>query len=350
MNIFWKSNKIEDESVMLIAENGSTPMGNLIFAPIKVNKVVTYSSGREKFWREGLDYVIRGHSIIALNKDMPYMTDKEITGEDRMDGFDYSKIPSVTPGLFLPFTEGPNLLYKQIYVSYEHQDIWNYEVVNYAGDKLKRTLTKLKNKEGLNLFIYGDSISTGANSTGYLNVYPYKASWPNRVVDSLQRYYSGNINLINKSVGGWTSQDAIRDLESNGWVTDYNPDLVILGFGMNDATHGIDKITYKHCLYNIISNIRQYNSQCEFILIGTMLANPMAKNQSKNQISYYQVLEEIADNEEGIISVNIGKMHQMILNKGKKYIDMTSNNVNHPNDFMAGIYAMNILSLLLEND
>ena len=51
---------------------------------------------------------------------------------------------------------------------------------------------------------------------------------------------------------------------------------------------------------------------------------------------------------EGIISVNVGQMHQVMLDAGKKYIDMTSNNVNHPNDFMASIYAMNILSLLLD--
>lgn len=368
MKTFWNSHTIEDESVMLVSEQGELPRGDLIFAPTKVNKVISYSfEEKEKLWIEGVDYVIVDNMIIALHQDMPHLTDQEVTGEEKIDGLDYTSIPSMTAGLYLPFTEGFELLYRQVYVTYEYDEKWMHSIPSFAGDKLKNTYKKLVNQEELNIFVYGDSISTGANSTGYLKVYPYKQSWPELVVENLGQFYGGEINLTNQSVGGWTSENAIMSTESVGWIEgkevrqagikatlasmpDYQPDLVILGFGMNDATMGIDHYTYKAYMKKIIGNIRERNSQCEFILIGTMLANPMAKNQSKDQISYYKVLEEIATQDVGISTVNLGEMHQSMLECGKKYIDLTSNNVNHPNDFMAKIYAMNILSLLINDD
>ena len=41
-------------------------------------------------------------------------------------------------------------------------------------------------------------------------------------------------------------------------------------------------------------------------------------------------------------------MHYNLLEKGKRYRDMTGNNVNHPNDFLARIYAQVILKTILD--
>jgi hypothetical protein len=79
-----------------------------------------------------------------------------------------------------------------------------------------------------------------------------------------------------------------------------------------------------------------------------MLANPLAKNQSKNQTEYTEYLVKLAKNYENVAVVDIGAMHQDILHAGKHYTEMSSNNVNHPNDFFARIYAMNLLSSLIE--
>ncbi|MDF2873239.1 MAG: hypothetical protein K0R05_4814 [Anaerocolumna sp.] len=367
MKAFWLTNQIEDESIMLVSNNGNSPSGNLLFEPAKITEMVTYQTetGVKTVWKEGTDYTVNGKTITALNSNIPFMTDMQVNGEDKIDGLDYTSIPSVTAGLYLPFTEGAELISRQVYVTYEYNEKWDGTTPVYEGHKLKIIMSKLENKEAVNLLVYGDSISTGANSSGYLKVFPNKDSWPVAVTKNLEQYYGSQINLLNKAVGGWTSENAIKNTESIGWVDgkqikqpgikvtlsempDYKPDLVILGFGMNDATNGIDKNTFKIYMSTIIENIRERNSQCEFILLGTMLANPMAANQSKDQISYYTVLKEIAESEEGIVTVNIGQMHQGMLDADKKYIDMTANNVNHPNDFMASIYTMNILALLIK--
>ena len=364
---FWKTDKIVDESVLLISKGDEAAEGELLFVPDKIESVVSYNPYAVKtiVYAEGEDYVVEGKKIKAVNKKMPFMTEEQLSGQDKMSGFDYSQIPSTDKGLYLPFTESTGFIEKQIFVTYTHAEEWNKETPAYIGDRFSNLAKKIANKEKINLFVYGDSISTGANSSGYLNVYPNKPSWPQAVRKGLSEQYGTEVELVNKAVGGWTSENAIMSSESIGWVNgkqisqagikvtleempDYKPDLAVIGFGMNDATNGMSKSTYRVYMQKIIKTIKDRNPDCEFILLGTMLANPKAYNQSKNQISYYDELLKIAESDEKIASVNIGKMHEDLLGSGKKYADMTSNNVNHPNDFMASVYTMNILSLLIK--
>ena len=44
---------------------------------------------------------------------------------------------------------------------------------------------------------------------------------------------------------------------------------------------------------------------------------------------------------------NLTQIHKDILATGKKYRDMTGNNINHPNDFIARVYAQVVLRTLL---
>ncbi|MBE5742302.1 MAG: SGNH/GDSL hydrolase family protein [Clostridiales bacterium] len=363
---FWKTNKIKNESILLVKEDISTPQGKLLFTPTEILSVVSYDNVRKTTvtYTLGEDFSVEGNVINAISDKMPFMTEDQVSGKERLAGFDYTQIPSTDGGLYLPFTEGSGFIERQIYVTYTYEEEWVGEKPKFAGDKLPKTIDKLSNKKDFELMIFGDSISTGANSTGVINVYPNEKSWPEKVWQSLETQYETKIGFLNKSVGGWTSENAIKSTESIGWVNgvqitqkgiggvleempNYKPDLVILGFGMNDATAGINKKTYKLYMQRIITLIRERNPECEFILLGTMLANPKALNQSKNQISYYEKLEELAQENKGVACVNIGKMHGEMLDKGKKYIDMTGNNVNHPNDFLASVYSMNILSLLI---
>jgi hypothetical protein len=52
---------------------------------------------------------------------------------------------------------------------------------------------------------------------------------------------------------------------------------------------------------------------------------------------------------EHIVTLDVGAMQQEMLAAGKKYLDMSGNNVNHPNDFLARLYAMNLLTALIES-
>ena len=391
---FWVGNEMYDESVMLIAKtdaNGNVieaPRAKLLFEAEKIESVTWYfhenNSSQIKTFTEGVDFTYENGYIVAkgsivhndileldeFSTSMPYVTDKMLTGDQQFPGLTLqSDIPSKTNGLCLPFTEGYQIVQMQLSVTYTHKDaLWTGSVPEYLGDTtLKNTLTKLKNKEEVNVLVFGDSISTGANSSSILGITPNLPTWPEIFVEGLSNYFGATVNLKNTSVGGWTSSNGIGG--GTGWVAGvqvqkpglatqfvsgelkgYVPDIAIIGFGMNDATLELSIDTFCNNIMSMIKTIRSQNVDCEIILLGTMLANPMAKNQSKNQVEYTQYLGKLAKNYENVSVLDIGAMHQDLLDSGKYYTEMSSNNVNHPNDFFARIYAMNLLSTLIDFD
>lgn len=389
---FWVGDTMYDESVMLVAKTDDkgniigAPRAKLLFEAEKIESVTWYfheDNGSEiKTFVEGVDFVNENGYIVAkgsvvhndileideFETEMPYVTDKMLVGEQKFPGLTLqSDIPSKTPGLCLPFTEGYQIVQMQISVTYKHaENVWSSNIPEYLGDTtLKNTLAKLKNKEEVNVLVFGDSISTGANSSSILGINPHLITWPEMFAEGLSSYYGAKVNLKNPSVGGWTSSNGVGG--GTGWVSGvqvqkpglatqfvngelkgYDPDIAIIGFGMNDATLGLSIDTFCNNIMSMIKTIRKQNSECEIILLGTMLANPMAKNQSKNQTEYTEYLVKIAKNYENVSVLNIGAMHQDLLDTGKRYTEMSSNNVNHPNDFFARVYAMNLLSTLID--
>ncbi len=388
---FWTGNRMYDESIMLVAETDSNgnvigaPRAKLLFEAEKIESVTWYfheNNGSEiKKFTEGVDFIYENGYIVAkgsivnnpileldeFTTSMPYVTDKMLTGEQKFPGLTLqSDIPSKTDGLCLPFTEGYQIVQMQLSVTYTHKEgAWQGTAPEYLGDTtLKNTVAKLKAKKEVNVLVFGDSISTGANSSSVLGINPGLPTWPEMFVESLSSYYGGTVNLKNPSVGGWTSANGVGG--GTGWVAgqqvhkpglatqfvngelkDYVPDIAIIGFGMNDATLGLSIDTFCNNIMSMIKTIRQQNPDCEIILLGTMLANPMAKNQSKNQVEYTEYLKRLTKNYENVSVVDIGEMHQELLDSGKHYTEMASNNVNHPNDFFARVYAMNLLSALI---
>lgn len=391
---FWVSDTMYDESIMLVAKTDDdgniieAPRAKLLFEAEKIESVTWYfheKNGSEiKTFTEGVDFIYENGYIIAkgtivyndilekneFDTDMPYVTDKMLTGEQQFPGLIlHSDIPSKTDGLYLPFTEGYQIVQMQLSVTYTHKEsLWNGSVPEYLGDStLKKTLAKLKIKEEVNVLVFGDSISTGANSSSVLGITPNLPTWPEMLVEGLSSYYGGTVNLKNTSVGGWTSSNGVGG--GTGWVAGvqvqkpglatqfasgelkgYIPDLAIIGFGMNDATLGLALDTFCNNIMSMIKTVRQQNPDCEIILLGTMLANPMAKNQSKNQTEYTEYLGRVAKSYENVSVIDMAAMHQDLLDFGKYFTEMSSNNVNHPNDFFARVYAMNLLSALIDFD
>ena len=185
---FWKNEKIIGESILPIRENGNEAEGKLLFTPTEIESVVSYdiSKKRTVVYTEGKDFEVIGNSIKSIDGALPFLTDKQLSGEEKLSGFDYSQIPSTDSGLYLPFTEGTGFIERQIYVTYKYEEKWGGSVPGYEGEILSAAIEKLRNKKEFNLFIYGDSISTGANSTGYLKVYTYAESWPEAFCSGLE--------------------------------------------------------------------------------------------------------------------------------------------------------------------
>ena len=137
------------------------------------------------------------------------------------------------------------------------------------------------------------------------------------------------------------------------------PDLVLIGWGMNDGTwHESPDLLGENILKIIDSITYVAKKPVEFIVIGTCMPNNngacyvldsgVRKPLYGYQPTYSASLSQVCDMVENAIFVDIGELHRYAI-ANKKYEDMTVNNVNHPNDFVVRMYAMNLASSVLRD-
>ena len=96
----------------------------------------------------------------------------------------------------------------------------------------------------------------------------------------------------------------------------------------------------------MVARIRAELPNVAICLVTTMLPNEAVEGFYGSQVSfdreYLAYLEELkAAGENRVCVANVTDMHRRIL-EVKRYYDMTGNNVNHANDFMARVYAQTV--------
>ncbi|MCQ6562324.1 SGNH/GDSL hydrolase family protein [Paenibacillus mendelii] len=337
MSPFWLGTTMYNESLLMISSDGELPEASLLFTP---DTILSVKSARlDTEYVEGVDWELSGGKIKLLaGSSIPYLTSEEMYPASPPPN---EQIPKVGGGYVL-FHEGTYFHDRQIVVTYTHAaDAWQGPVPAYAGESLPHTTSKLANGQPLKVVLYGDSISVGYNSSGLYNAPPYLPTWGELLVRQLEQTYSSAITAINPSVAGQTSAWGAAEAQTR--VAAEEPDLVIIAFGMNDGTAGVTAAQFKANVKSMIETIRQSNPNAEFLLVSTTLANPET-NYANQQESYLAVLEQLSGT--GIVAVDMTGVHQELL-AHKSFADMTGNNVNHPNDFLARWYAQIVSATLI---
>jgi hypothetical protein len=337
MTPFWNTKIVYNETLMFVGKDDKAP---LMFLAEEIISVRSYDLETE--YVLGIDYTIEDNCLVLTeNTSMPYFNTDEYYPLVPVTGSAFGCTRS--DHNFILFGEGDTFCKNQIAVTYKHNERWTMEKPLSQSEKFSKTIQKLKTGENVNIVFYGDSITTGANSSKTINVAPYAENWTEMVTNYLkQTYKTENINYTNTAVGGTKTTWGIENVESR--VNDYNPDLVILGFGMNDPD--LTAETYQSQIQSIIDAIIVKNAECEIMLVAPMLPNSEVAGFYGNQYSFESALENITMLYDNIGLAKVTSMHQIILGR-KRHYDMTGNNVNHPNDFLARIYAQTIMKSLI---
>jgi len=126
-------------------------------------------------------------------------------------------------------------------------------------------------------------------------------------------------------------------------VNDFDPDLVIIGFGMNDGSLGVSPLAYKENIEFMIRSIQSRHPEADIIVMHTIYANPLSI-QNQNQKSYLPELESLQSSY-GIALLDMGSITEELY-KTKKGVDILANNINHPSDFLVRIYAAGLIQVL----
>jgi hypothetical protein len=332
----WKGSRMVNETLLPTSYAGKPAQANLAFVPSQVISVKSYDL--DKTYEAGKDYIVDGQVLkLTASSSIPFMNYTDL----------YPDHPTVKPatretlaGGYLTFSEGTFFKENQLAITYEHQQSWDGPVPQSAAAFLPKTFAQLKAGAPFKLAVFGDSISVGASASGMRFWPPYMPRWADMVVGQLQQMYGSKIDYVNPSLGGMTSKWG-RDTV-DGLVSFEKPDLVILGFGMNDAGFRISSSEFSSNIRSIMDSIRRQNPDAEFILL--MSFQPNSNWRTLEPMPAY--LAELKKMEGvGTTVVDIWSIHGYLLGR-KAYWDMTGNHVNHPNDFIVRIYAQGLLSAL----
>ena len=332
----WKGKRIVNETLSPTSYKGGAAEAACIFVPSRVVSVKNYAL--DVTYEEGTDYEFDGRTLrLTKNSAIPFFKYEEL----------YHNNPDAKPdsretidGDFLTFAGPGFFMDKQVAVTYEHNDNWDGPVPQSAEKFLPKTFAKLKAGKPLKLAVFGDSISVGGDASGKAAKPPFMPRWADLVAGELGRFYKSDIDYINPSLGGMRSDWGKNTVD--GLVSFEKPDIVIIGFGMNDGGIPFSTEQFMDNTRAMIKSIRGKNPDAEFILLMAFQPNPRWRDLN-TMTGYLKSFKK--EEGAGVAVADMWTMHEYLL-KNKTYWDMTTNHVNHPNDFLHRVYAQVLLAAL----
>lgn len=339
---FWQSSVMHGESLLFVDEGDGRPKASLLFAPTRIIKVCD-STGKTVY-EPGRDYVfIPGTKEIAL-PPASRIVHKNPQDLRREAGSQPYRLTHRDGKGEIFFGGGHEYQDMQTCVTYEHEpDAWQGAKPAFSGEQLTRTLDKLAKKQPLKIAVFGDSISTGCNASGWAGVSPFQPAYYDLLAANLQFVYGGPVSVENFAVGGMDTGWGAANI---GKVIDAKPDLVILAFGMNDAA-GRAVESYQANTRAMVESLQKSLPEAEIILVASMLGNKdwtVLKQESFP--AFRDALAALCGR--GVALADMTSIWTEML-KHKQDRDLTGNGVNHPNDFGHRVYAQ-VLSALLIRD
>ena len=331
----WQGDTVYNETIMFVGENEAP----LLYDPDRVLAVLSYDLKTE-YW-EGKDFIIKDGKICLTEQSaIPVFSLEEYYPAELKDGYSFET--TVEGYKNIRYGEEDTFTKMQISVTYTHKETWQ-GLIPPKTQKLCRFMEKAASGEPVTVLFYGDSITTGCNSSSMFNIPPYAQCWYEMVVDKMKKHFNNpHIGYVNTAVGGKNSEWALEELQER--AIDINPDLMIYGFGMNDGWRSA--ADFCELTGKVLDQFTVACPNADVAVIATMLPHFRVKGFWGNQDTYEEGLCKLCKKYEHIDVVPVNSMHKAILEK-KRYYDMTGNNVNHPNDFMARIYAQTIIKTIL---
>ncbi len=194
---------------------------------------------------------------------------------------------------------------------------------------LRNTREKLRHGDGVTIVAFGDSITTGGDATKAELVF-----WQ-RWASALQgKYPRAKITTVNGATGGDSTVQGLARLQEK--VVDAQPDIVLIGFGMNDHNvNGVPVDRFALNLKEIVARIR-VSTRAETVLFSAFPPNPKWKFGSHHMEDYAEATKRVAK-EVRCAYADVFTNWQAIAAR-KKPEDLLGNDINHPNDYGHWIY------------
>lgn len=360
---YWYGNVIYNELMLPIAYENGEAYAKLLYTPLKVISVLDQTL--KTTYTEGTDYIVDAENkrlVIPEGSSIELISELADTGVNVPDGYELSDTPDnytkytvwdLGSGPFV-YTESSLFYGRYLSVTYAYDlaelpsDVFN----TYDATMLMNVRRKLEAGEDITLAVIGDSITYGSSSTGdNLMVEPFTPCYANQLKAEIERKYGVTVTLVNSARGGTKSD---WPLSGEGTVAlqravSAQPDLCVIAYGMNDSTASpaTSPTAYQMNIEDIMLQIRAASADCDFVLVNSFPCNSLYERELGIFDRYLDKLEELSDkyNDGSVKVIDMQKVGKYFMGT-KKYCEISSSNVNHPNDFMHRVYAMNIMTAI----
>ena len=343
---FWESNIVYNECVYPIMNtNDELAPFELMYYIDEIVSVknclldVTYVEGKDYILEDGkLRILPEGDILVKMQEDI----------HQKSNPFNYS-INYMYPhkdGNGFEYWNDYDIFSRSLFVTYIHNDSWNGPKQPSMAEKLPKTMQKLNSREKLVIVVTGDSISVGYNSSKIKAKPPFADGYALMSVKALREKYHNNIMFVNSAIGGSTAKYDDELLDKT--VLRYNPSLVIIAYGMNDATNGVSTEEYYKNIDGRISYIKDHLPDCEILLVTSFASNEYVFDTStaKDNAAALYLLSEKYD---GVGICDPYAVQSYLMDeKGKEFLCFMGDNLVHPNDYGMRIIAQCVLSALEE--
>lgn len=271
--------------------------------------VVVYEAGR--------DYVLdcaKGTLMRTANSRIPDYATNVLYGQKE---FDHTKFPGYGNSPFF------------VYVDYATKHGRPLFCSSRQAEALKQTRARLQKGGAFKVIAFGDSITTGGEASEQRFQFPYRyAQW-------LQdRFPKAGVTFENGATGGDSTVQGLKRLEEK--VLTRKPDLVLVGFGMNDHNKGsLEPDVFKKNLVTIVNTIRE-RTGAEVILFSAFPPNPDWKHSSHRMEQFAAATQQAAAETHCAFADVFAAWQKALVRKDLP--SLLANNINHPNDFGHWLY------------
>lgn len=235
--------------------------------------------------------------------------------------------------------------------------------------KIKAKKNNINENAPITIAFLGDSVTQGCfecyltSPNTLQTVFDTKFSYSARLKDMLNLLYPNvQFNIINSGISGDNAVGGLNRIERD--VFAFNPDLVIIGFALNDSCYGENGLTeYKNALTEIVKKVQDKGIECILLTPNMMCTQTSCHLTDKLFIDLSKTFADIQNN--GLLDKYVSTLKEVALDnnvpvcdiysKWKKIFDsgvdvteLLSNKLNHPIRELHNYTAIKLLEVILD--
>lgn len=220
------------------------------------------------------------------------------------------------------------------------------------------------------IVVFGDSNTQGCfecfmNEQGQIDtIFETENSYGAKLKHILQILYpKAQINFVNSGISGDNATNALKRLENS--VIKYNPDLVVVSFGTNDANAGLGGLEqYKSSLNGIFSRLKEFDY--DVIFLSSVLKNAYVSNRLTDTTLRRIAQEQVSIVEQDMDAIYFAEAKKLCEKYGFKFCDchakwkkmyekgvdttaLLANSLNHPIRELHWLFATSLIEMIFEN-